>query len=185
MLTWQEDWKILTVRGLCAVLFGLIALLNPDLTLRALMLLFAAYLFVDSVAAYVGSCRLATGRQTNRSSGSDFVVGIAAGLFTVGLAAVAAIVLLYLFAALAIITGALALRAAFELRRDGFRDWIVVMRSLSLIVFGALLALFPVASVTAIVIFMGLYALVQGVLQLCLAYRVHNWNAGHGALHAG
>src|ERR1051326_6081603 len=152
MLTWQEDWKILTVRGLCAMLFGLIAMLNPDLTLRALLLLFGAYLFVDSVTAYLGSRRLGAGAQTNRSMTGDIVIGLAAGLFTVVFAAVAGIVLLYLFAALAIITGALALRASFELRREGFRDWIVVVRSLSLIVFGALLALFPLASATAIVL---------------------------------
>jgi uncharacterized membrane protein HdeD (DUF308 family) len=184
MIPWQEDWKIMTVRGLCAVLLGLIALLNPGLTLRALVFLFAAYLIVDSTFAYAGSRRIAGGPASNRSRAADLLLGIGAGISTLVLAAVAAIVLLYLFAALAIVTGALALRGACELRRDEFRDWLLVVRCLSLIVFGALLAFYPIASITAFVFLVGLYALIQGILQFGLAYRLYKWHACHEALPA-
>jgi uncharacterized membrane protein HdeD (DUF308 family) len=115
----------------------------------------------------------------------DVLIGVAAGVFVLFLAALAAVALLYLFAALAVITGVLALRASSEPQRDGSRDWLLALRCVSLVVFGVLLALFPVASVTAIVLLIGLFAVIHGVTQLALAYRLYKWHLGHEALHAG
>jgi uncharacterized membrane protein HdeD (DUF308 family) len=185
MLLFHEDWKILTVRGICAVLFGMITLLNPELTLQSLMFLFAFYVLMDSTWAYVGSRDAANASAHHRPIWIAIVIGVGAGLLSIIFAAVAAIVLLYFFAALAVITGGMALRASLEIRSDGFRDWLVPMRCMALIVFGVLLALYPLASITAIVMLIGLFALIQGVLQLGTAYRLYQWHSGHGALGAG
>ena len=159
-------------------------MLSPDLTLRTLMFLFAAYILLDSAYAYIASGKIRGANRDSRSLPVDVLIGLAAGVFTLIFVAVAAVVVLYLFAALAIWTGAMALRAYFELRSDGFKDWLLVIRCVSLIVFGVLLALFPVTSVTAIVMLIGLFAVIHGMTELALAYRLYKWHSGQGALHA-
>jgi uncharacterized membrane protein HdeD (DUF308 family) len=47
-------WWALALRGAIAILFGLAALLRPDIALEALILLFGAYALVDGVFAIVG-----------------------------------------------------------------------------------------------------------------------------------
>ena len=44
-------WWVLAVRGILGVLFGIIALLNPGITLLTLVLWFGAYAVVDGVFA--------------------------------------------------------------------------------------------------------------------------------------
>src|SRR5258707_7921222 len=90
MLVFQEDWKILTVRGVCALLFGAIALLSPDLTLRTLMFLFAAYILLDSAYAYIASGKIRGANRDSRSLPVDVLIGLAAGVFTLIFVAVAA-----------------------------------------------------------------------------------------------
>src|SRR3954465_14496479 len=49
--TLTRHWWVLAVRGGAAVLFGLLALIWPGITILALVLLFGAYALVDGVLA--------------------------------------------------------------------------------------------------------------------------------------
>ena len=49
--TLTRHWWVLAVRGGAAVLFGLLALIWPGITVLALVLLFGAYALVDGVLA--------------------------------------------------------------------------------------------------------------------------------------
>ena len=76
------DWRLIAVRGVAAVLFGLAALVWPDATLWVLVLLWGAYALVDgvfSVAAAVPGRRVVPHRGWLVFSG---LVGIAAGIVT-------------------------------------------------------------------------------------------------------
>ena len=73
-------WWALAIRGVIAILFGLAALLRPDIALAALILLFGAYALVDGVFAIVGvfgGTRSGTPRWLLLLEG---VVGILAGI---------------------------------------------------------------------------------------------------------
>src|SRR5215472_8386445 len=54
-----DNWWAIALRGVFAILFALIALLMPGVTLTALVLLFAGYMLVDGIFDIVAAVRAA------------------------------------------------------------------------------------------------------------------------------
>src|ERR687890_2074659 len=111
-------WWALAIRGGIAILFGLAALLRPDIALAALILLFGAYALVDGVFAIVGvfgGTRSGTPRWLLLLEG---VVGILAGIIAFVNPGLTAIALLYLVAAWAVVTGLVQVFTAIRLRKE-------------------------------------------------------------------
>ena len=50
-----RNWWVLALRGVAAILFGVLAFIWPSLTVAALVILFGAYALVDGVFAIVGA----------------------------------------------------------------------------------------------------------------------------------
>ena len=83
-----------------------------------------------------------------------------------------ALILLYVIAAWAIITGTLEIAAAVGLRRAISGEWALIVGGVASVIFGVLLAVWPREGLLALVWIFGIYALVFGVMQLVLAFRV-------------
>ena len=99
---------IMALRGLAAVIFGLLALVWPEITVLALVLVFGAYAFVDGVFALVAAVR---GRQLAGGSRAWLVLegllGIGAGIVAVVWPDITALALLWVIAFWAVLTGVL------------------------------------------------------------------------------
>src|SRR5271169_222892 len=54
-----QNWWAIAIRGALGVLFGLVALFLPGATMLSLVLVFAAYAFVDGVFGIVSAVRAA------------------------------------------------------------------------------------------------------------------------------
>jgi len=48
-----RNWWLLALRGVAGILFGIVALVWPESTLAALVLVFGAYVFVDGIFALI------------------------------------------------------------------------------------------------------------------------------------
>ena len=111
-----RNWRLLALRGMVAVLFGLAALVWPGATLTALVLLFGAYALVDGLLAVIVS------RLDRHEFDHGWVLllkglaGIATGALTLLWPSITAQALVYLIAAWAIRTGAFEVVAAVDLR---------------------------------------------------------------------
>jgi uncharacterized membrane protein HdeD (DUF308 family) len=166
-------WWTLVVRGAVAVLFGLAALIWPDATLRVLVLLFGFYAVVDGLLALavvlIGG-RLASGRRGWLLI--EGVIGIAAGVFTFLWPGITTLVLLYLIAAWAVVTGLLELAAAVVLRRELRGEWLLALAGVLSVAFGVLLAARPGEGAVAVVWVIGVFAIVFGVALLTLGIRL-------------
>ena len=120
----SQFWWSLLVRGIVAVLFGLAALVWPGLVLFLFVILFGAYVLIDGIVG-VG----AAFRERKVSSRwwlllIEGLVGIAIGVITFVWPAITALILLYLIAIWAIVTGLFEIGAAFSSqgRSTGFSD---------------------------------------------------------------
>jgi uncharacterized membrane protein HdeD (DUF308 family) len=168
------DWRKLAGRGVAAVLFGLLTLVWPSITLTALVLLFGAYALIDGAMILAATLR---GEPEARGERGWLIVegvsGIAAGLATFVWPHITALVLLYLIAAWAVVTGVLELATAVRLRRTLRQEWLLVLAGVTSVLFGTLLVIFPGSGALAITWLIGWYALVTGSLELALAYRLH------------
>ncbi len=167
------DWRMLAVRGVAAVLFGVAALVWPDLTLWALVVLFGAFVLVDGVMALVAAF---TRSQETEGTRALLVLhgllGIAAGAITFFWPGITALALLYVIAAWAFLIGILRIVGAARLRKVIDNEWMLGLTGLLWIALGAVLVVTPGTGALAIVWAIGLFALLAGVVELGLAWNV-------------
>jgi uncharacterized membrane protein HdeD (DUF308 family) len=144
MLELSRSWWILAVRGAAAVIFGLLALIWPQITLLALVLVFGAYAFIDGVFALVAAAR---GRQLAGGSRGWLVfeglLGIGAGIVALVWPGITALALLWVIAFWAVLTGVLEIVAAVRLRRVLDNEWLLVVAGTLSIIFGLILMIWP------------------------------------------
>ena len=112
--TLARNWWALALRGLVAVLFGLLTFILPGITLVTLVLLFGAYALVDGIFNVIAFFRVASHHWALLIEG---VIGIIAGVLTFAWPAITAIVLLYLISFWAIFTGVFETIAGIRLRK--------------------------------------------------------------------
>jgi uncharacterized membrane protein HdeD (DUF308 family) len=169
-----RGWWVYAVRGVAAIIFGILALAWPVPTLAALVIMFGAYAFVDGVAMLVALARGdVLARRHAWATGLTGALGIVIAVATLVWPGITALTLLYLVAFWAISTGILEIAAAIEFRReiDG-EIWMIVGGVLS-IVFGSLLVVFPGTGLLSLVWLVGFFAITFGCSSLGLAYRLH------------
>src|SRR5262249_24879923 len=137
-----QNWWAFTLRGIAAIVFGLIALAWTEAAMLSLALVFAASLTVDGVFGIVSAVRAA--RRHDRwglllvEGILDLVMGAAAALFP--FAAVLAFVLVT--AVWALMTGGLMLVSAFRLHMSHGRWWLALGGMVSLL-WGVVLLIAP------------------------------------------
>ncbi|KNY20996.1 HdeD family acid-resistance protein [Methylobacterium sp. ARG-1] len=174
-----RNWWLIALRGVVAILFGIVAFAAPGAFVLSLVLLFAAYTLVDGAFAIVGAVRAA---QRHERWGFllleglvDIIVAVAAVL--VPGAAVWAFVLL--LAAWALVTGGLMIAAAFRLHLHYGRWWLGLGGLVS-ILFGIALALEPGMSALVLTWWIGAYTIAFGVLLLILAFQLRSRHTAAG-----
>lgn len=173
-----RNWWALALRGLFAIIFGLIALLNPGVTLVALIYLFGAYSFVDGVFGVAAAVRAAEAHNRWGWLLVEGIAGIITGLIAFLIPGLTALVLLYLIAAWALVTGVLELLAAFRLRGMIANEWLLLLGGAASIIFGVLLIVQPGTGALAVLWLIGAYALIFGIVMLMLAFRLRGHAAG-------
>jgi uncharacterized membrane protein HdeD (DUF308 family) len=176
-------WWMVVLRGAVAVVFGLLALIWPDVTLLALIVLFGAYALVDGVFALVAAFGPnAEGRRFWLAL--QGIAGIAIGVITFVWPDVTTLVLLALIAAWAIVTGVLQIVAAVRLRREMRGEWLLVLGGVLSVAFGIALVVWPASGAVALVLLIGAYAVVFGAVLIALGLRLRRL-AGTGRVPAG
>jgi len=171
-----RNWWALVLRGLFAVLFGIIALVWPGITLGALVLLYGAYALADGVFAIAS---VMAGRTWGRPWWSLLVeglVGIAVGIMTFAWPGITALVLLYLIAAWAFVTGIFEVVAAIRLREEIRGEWLLALSGILSVLFGVALVIWPGAGALALIWVIGAYAIAFGVLMIALGFRLRSWS---------
>jgi uncharacterized membrane protein HdeD (DUF308 family) len=164
-----RHWWALALRGVAAVLFGLLTFFVPDITLLSLVLLFGAYAILDGIFDLISAGRAPGPHWPLVLEG---IVGIVVGILTFIWPGITAMVLLYLIAIWAIFTGVLEIVAGVRLRRFIANELLLILMGIMSIAFGVLVVIFPSAGALAIMFWIGAYALVFGILLIALAFRL-------------
>lgn len=160
------------LRGVVAILFGILALSRPGITARGLVFLFGVYAFVDGIFALIASGRVAEVKGRWWPLLLVGLCGIAIGMFAFARPAAAAVGILYYIAFWAVFTGIMEVVAAFRLRKVVQGEWMLAVAGLLSIAFGIMIAARPGAGLLSLIWLIGAYAIVFGALEIGLAFRL-------------
>jgi len=167
-------WWALVLRGVVAILFGMIAFFSPGITLVSLVLLFGAYAFVEGIASVVMGIREYGERERWWGTLLSGLISIGAGVVTLLSPGITALALLTLIAVWAILHGAFDIVAAIRLRHAIEGEWLLALGGVLSIAFGLLMLARPGAGALAVVWWIGAYALMLGVVLIVLGLRARS-----------
>lgn len=174
---WSRNWAAVAVRGVAAVVFGLAFLFWPAPTLLTLLYIFAIFVLVEGIAAVV------SGLNQPRDAGISWglvaigIIAIIVGIATFIWPAITGLILLYLIAFWAIAVGVAEIVTGVQLRR-ATDEWLLILTGIAALFFGLVLLFNPGAGVLGLTFFIGFFALIYGVLQLILAFRLRALQQG-------
>ncbi len=174
-----RHWWAFAVRGVAAIIFGVLAFAWPGVTLAVIVLLFGVFALIDGVMAITSAIR---------SQGDHLwvlllegVVAIVAGLLVFSWPGLTALVLLYIIAAWAIVSGILEIVSAVRLRTIIEHEWAWIVSGVLSILFGLIAIAQPGAGALAIIWLIGAYAILFGISLCLVAWRIRELEqAEHG-----
>ena len=157
-------------RGIAAVLFGIITLVWPNMTLSVLVLLFGVFAVINGITAVAAALR-STGEQGWGLLLFEGILGILAGVVALVWPGITALAFLYLLAAWAILTGIMEIIAPLSFPMSGGRAALTALAGLASILFGILIAAQPSSGLLAVVWLIGIYAIVFGVMYIAVYFE--------------
>lgn len=171
------QWWLVLLRGICAILFGILAFVWPGVTLITLVLLYGVFALVDGVLALIAAIK--GGAPAPRWWLAIVgLLGIVAGLLTLFWPGVTAIVLLVFIAVWAILTGIMQIIGAIRLRKEIDNEWFLVAAGALSVLFGIVLVLRPDVGVLASIFVIGAYAILYGIILVMFSLRLRRHHRG-------
>lgn len=166
-----RHWWVFLLRGLLALYLGIMAFRRPVWTLGVLVLSFAIYAIFEGVSALFAAIRGWSYSRDRWLLLLEAVAGIGVGILTLHLPGITIFVLILFIAVWALATGILRIVEAVNLGGVSGRGWLAVSGVASIIL--ALVVLFrPLTGALATATIIGIYALILGVTEIALAFRL-------------
>jgi len=166
------NWRALALRGLVALLFGLVVLFWPSLVLTVLSLLFGIYAVVDGTITFVPALRSQDRGARRTLPLAEGAVSIIAGLVAILWPGLTASGLVYVIAGWAVITGVLKILTAIQLRTEVQNGWLLAGSGALSALFGILLVALARSDVPFLAPFIGGFAVIVGFALIVFAFRL-------------
>lgn len=170
--TLADGWWLVLLRGIGAILFGVLAFAWPGISLLTLVLLYGAYALTDGVFALGAAISGRGGSVPTWWLVVIGLLGIAAGLGTFFWPGITALALLLVIAWWSIVRGIIEIVGAIRLRKVIDNEWLLAAGGALSILFGVLLLRNPGAGALAIVWILAAWAIVFGAITVGLAFRL-------------
>jgi uncharacterized membrane protein HdeD (DUF308 family) len=173
-----RHWWVMALRGVCALAFGIIAVIRPFDAFSVLVIFYGAYMLVDGIFAL--GALLAGGANLKHwwALLLEGLCGIGIGVITFVAPGVTEYVLVVLIGVWALLTGIFEIVAAFRLRQHIAGEvWLAVSGVIS-VLFGLVVLARPGIGALLVATLIGFYAIMFGCTLLALAIRLRRWHQG-------
>jgi uncharacterized membrane protein HdeD (DUF308 family) len=168
------NWRVLAIRGLAALLFGLVVLFWPGAILAVLTLIFGIYALVDGGVVLVPALRSSERGARRWLPLAEGAVGVIAGLLALLWPGLTASALLYVIAGWAVATGILKILTTIVLRSEVENGWLLAGSGALSVLFGAILAALAGSNLPSLAPYIGVFAIVVGLALIVFAYRMRD-----------
>jgi len=165
-------WWAFVVRGIFAVLFGILAYAWPGITLATLVIFFGAYILIDGILLIIKAIANWSGREDRWLLLLEGLLGIGIGIITFVAPGVTAIGLVLYIAAWSLATGVLEIATAVRLRKEIKDEPWMIVGGIASILFAVLLMFFPGAGALGLLWLIAAYAIIFGVVLVILGFKL-------------
>lgn len=169
-----KKWWSFLLRGIIALAFGVLALVWPTKTTIVLVILFGIFALVDGVFDVIQSIVLATKKERWGWVLVKGLVGLLIGILVLARPDIALGVLVILIAVWAIASGFIEIAAALDMPPESGRGIVGIVGALSLVI-GILLLIAPFTGALAIMIVIGIYAVIAGIVLIVISFFAKKW----------
>jgi len=170
-------WWPFVIGGLALVIFGIMAIVWPDITVITLVVLFGAVALVDGVFTIAGGLANTEDQTMRWFLVLSGVFSIVIGVLILIWPDITAKVVLYIIATFAVVSGVARTLAAMIWPQERRSDKVLIIVSGLLgITFGVLIFAWPASGALAIVWLIGLFAIIFGAVVMVLGFEVMNVN---------
>jgi len=170
--TLAANWRALALRGLVALLFGVVVLFWPGLVFAVLALLFGLYAVVDGAITFWPALRSSDRGARRWLPLTEGAVGVFAGLVALLLSGMTANGLVYIIVGWALATGILKILTAILLRAEAEDGWLLAGSGALSVLLGILLAVLAGSDVPFLAPLIGAFAVVVGLALIVFAFRL-------------
>jgi uncharacterized membrane protein HdeD (DUF308 family) len=170
-----RNWWAVLLRGIFAVLFGILAFRAPVITLAALVALFGIYALVDGLVALFAAIGGWSYREDRWLLVLEGLIGLGAAFATLYSTALTAVALMFFIAAWALSTGILKIVAAIRLRKEISGEFWMALSGIASVVFAFLVMMNPVAGALTMVWLIGWYAIFMGAMLIMLSFKLRSF----------
>ncbi len=170
--TVSRIWWSLTLRGILAIFFGVVAFFFTGQTLLAMVLVFGVFAVLSGVTAIIIAVRAGEAHQRWGWLAVSGAISIVAGVISIVWPGLTALTVVYLVAIWAILSGVAEIAFAFQWPDTLAHAWLIGISGAVSVVFGVLLAIWPRVGALTLTWLVGVYAIIYGGLLLYYAYRL-------------
>jgi uncharacterized membrane protein HdeD (DUF308 family) len=171
--TLQKNWWLIAVRGVLAIVFGILSLASPYIVIFSLITFFAFFAILSGffilTLAFLG--------ETD-NKGLRIIEGLiflGAGIVVL-LNPVSALGGIMIFiAAWAILSGLIHIIGAIRMRKVITNEWLLILNGVISIVFGILLAGNLIQGAGVMLMVFGAFAILSGIFSIMLSFRIKTY----------
>ena len=173
--TLQKNWWLIAVRGVLAIVFGVLALASPYIVIFSLITFFAFFAILSGffilTLAFLG--------ETD-NKGLRIIEGLiflGAGIVVL-LNPVSALGGIMIFiAAWAILSGLIHIVGAIKMRKVITNEWLMILNGVISIIFGILLAGNLIQGAGVMLMVFGAFAILSGIFSIMLSFRIKTYKS--------
>lgn len=171
--TLQKNWWLIAVRGVLAIIFGILALASPYIVIFSLITFFAFFAILSGIfiltLAFLG--------ETD-NKGLRIIEGLiflGAGILVLFNPVSALGGIMIFIAAWAILSGIIHIIGAVKMRKVITNEWLMILNGIVSIIFGILLAGNLIQGAGVMLMVFGAFAILSGIFSIMLAFRIKTY----------
>jgi uncharacterized membrane protein HdeD (DUF308 family) len=171
-----RSWSYFLLRGLVAIAFGILIIVWPHVTLIALIWTFGFYAIADGILA-IAAAMVSRGERAVPAWWLLLVgaLGILVGIIVFCYPGETALVLLTFIAFWSLFRGCAEIAGAIQMRKQINNEWLLILDGAMSVLFGLFLLISPGAGALALLLVIGIYAIVLGALLVGVAMRLRRF----------
>ncbi len=172
----QRNWLLLFLRGVLAVIFGLVVIIWPQISLHLIVYIFAIFAVADGIVSLLES--IVKIKTINRwwfilIAG---IISIGFGVFAFVYPKITLIILIYVIGIRAFILGIIEIMNVLKRGSEIEEEWFLIMSGVLSILFAIIIFFRPDIALTALVVILAIYAIFYGFLLIVLSLRIKRYS---------